>query len=81
LATKTGDGRTVLNIQRKGIPNDRSSYRKTARPKTLCGHNIIRNIIRVSRVDSLSKLRLYIDNKRVYYVYDTTCIYTCSNVY
>jgi len=34
LAAKTGYGRTVSNIQGKGIPNDRSSYRKTARPKT-----------------------------------------------
>ena len=33
-AAKTGYGRTVSNIQGKGIPNDRSSYRKTARPKT-----------------------------------------------
>jgi len=33
LAEKTGYGRTVSNIQGKGIPNDGSSYRKTARPK------------------------------------------------
>ena len=32
LAAKTGYGRTVLNIQGKGIPNDGSSYRKTVRP-------------------------------------------------
>jgi len=37
LAAKTGYGRTVSNIQRKGIPNDGSSYRKTAR-LNLCGH-------------------------------------------
>jgi len=34
LAAKTGYGRTVSNIHGKGIPNDGSSYRKTARPKT-----------------------------------------------
>ena len=34
MAAKTGYGRTVLNIQGKGIPNDGSSYRKTARPET-----------------------------------------------
>jgi len=34
LAAKTGYGRTVSNIQGKGIPNDGSSYRETARPKT-----------------------------------------------
>jgi len=34
LAAKTGYGRTVSNIQGKGIANDRSSYRKTVRPKT-----------------------------------------------
>jgi len=28
------NGRTVSNIQGKGIPNDGSSYRKTARPET-----------------------------------------------
>jgi len=33
VAAKTGYGRTVLNIQGKGIPNDGSSYRKTARPE------------------------------------------------
>jgi len=31
---KTGYGGTVSNIQGKGIPNDRSSYRKTAGPET-----------------------------------------------
>ena len=36
LAVKTGYGRTVSNIQGKGIPDDRSSYRKTARLKTYC---------------------------------------------
>jgi len=30
LAAKTGYGRTVLNIQGKGIPNDRSSYKRVA---------------------------------------------------
>jgi len=34
LAVKTGYGRTVSNVQGKGIPNDGSSYRKTARPET-----------------------------------------------
>jgi len=34
LVTKTGYGRTVSNIQGKGIPNDGSSYRKTVRPET-----------------------------------------------
>jgi len=34
LAAKTGYGRTVSNIQGKRIPNDGSSYRETARPKT-----------------------------------------------
>jgi len=34
FAAKTGYGRTVLNVQGKGIPNDRSSYRKTVRPET-----------------------------------------------
>jgi len=32
MAAKTGYGRTVLNVQRKGSPNDGTSYRKTARP-------------------------------------------------
>jgi len=40
LSAKTGYGGTVSNIQGKGIPNDRSSYRKTARPKT-CGFWVI----------------------------------------
>ena len=34
LAVKAGYGRTVSNIQGKGIPNEGSSYRKTARPET-----------------------------------------------
>jgi len=34
LAAKIGCGRTVSNVQGKGIPNDGSSYGKTARPKT-----------------------------------------------
>ena len=34
MAAKTRCGRTVSNIQRKGIPNDGSSYGKTARPET-----------------------------------------------
>jgi len=34
LAAKEEYGRTVSNIQGKGIPNDGSSYRKTARPET-----------------------------------------------
>jgi len=34
LPAKTGYGRTVSNIQGKGITNDGSSYRKTARPET-----------------------------------------------
>jgi len=39
LVAKTGYGMDMVNIQGKGIPNDGSSYRKTARPKTCaCGH-------------------------------------------
>jgi len=34
LAAKAGYGRTVSNIQRKGIPNDASSYRKTVTSET-----------------------------------------------
>jgi len=34
LVAKTGYGRTVSNVQGKGIPNDASSYRETVRPKT-----------------------------------------------
>jgi len=34
LAAKTGYGRSVLNIRGKGIPNNGSSYGKTARPET-----------------------------------------------
>jgi len=34
LMAKTGYDRTVSNIQGKGISNDGSSYRKTARPET-----------------------------------------------
>ena len=35
LAAKTGYGRTVSNVQGRGIPNDGSSYRKLRDPKTV----------------------------------------------
>jgi len=34
LAAKAGHGRTVSNVQVKGIPNDETSYRKNARSET-----------------------------------------------
>jgi len=43
LAAKTRYARTVSNVQAKGIRNDGSSYRKTARPKTCADTGRIKN--------------------------------------